>query len=319
MNDNNTCLKIAGVSPTTLIDCLHPGQVFYEKDKKITAQTCWIAECFCDPLDLDGDGGFMNDGRFMLPVMPTASERAFFLQKKLDCWVDAEYLMRQNESLSVYRTKLSEFLKNLPEIPHGTNLKDELDLIRKAVTHGSLSPNRDSVGDPFQRHLYIAATHKGRFLYMEFDDNCYRPEVRPAPCHADGAVYYNDFLDTARGWAELPEATTQKMFRRVSDVAIDALNQGLDGFVKIPQKALPAGARQVYHLFDHIHEIHLAPTFWVVDNNIIGTYDILANWQACPDGSVCASLGEFMIYHEPGMAQMGKIVRNMQRTIAKAE
>jgi len=314
---NNTALKkqrkvrVGGFLPWRIF----LGQIFYEESGRITGmKRCWMAECMVDPDELgvesEEDFELFSDcceDNFIFPILPSRKEREMFLRRRDECWINTEFLDRQNTVLELYRTLLEDFIQEMPEFREDLNEREMLELIQKAVDGGKFIKAGDSVGEPFCRHLYAVADSKGHFAFLECDDDSYRPEVRPAPKSKDGVAHYDDFLETARGWRQLSDSMTEKLFRNVSEAAINALNDGLDSFMRIEQKTLPGTASQVYRVMDHTKELQLAPTLWMINGEISMKYDILANWSVGEDGMASADLGEFIVQHRPGTGGKGEI------------
>lgn len=292
--------------PNTTVDSFAIGQVFYDDGDRIIARRCWM----CIHLNENGLP-------YLLPMLPTQAERAQFLAKWDNCGFDMTFLERENGVIGAASTNMVDFLRDLPEFDPDTPLTDVLSILKECVKD-RCTWVMDNEGDPFERRLYLAMTPKDRFVYLEFDDNCYRPEMYKSTIPSKTLTLYDDFVETARSWEKLSELKVEKIFEEIDDATIDALNEGLDSYTHFQQESLPAlTAKHKFNLVDHLKEIHAVPTLFMLPKyKIVAKYDILADWKTVSDGSVRANLGEFIACHAPGTGDVGRLYRRRAKAVA---
>lgn len=279
----------------TKVDRVCLGQVFTDNGEAITPYHCWMVICSTEGLVEDDYFEY-----FIFPLMPTRRERTQALAMSVDCEFDPEFLDRHNEVFEVYDTTLKEFLAKMPEFNKEAKLEDILKDINMSVT--GLTPNRDSVGEPFGRHLYLVTApvsdgEKG-ILFLEFDDDTYRPETRVAPLRHDRTTEYRDFVQTSRSWRILPSDIVEKIFQKVSDQTINILNSGLNGLKSVHQETLGIEDAERYNLMDHLEELNIVPTIWCFEKTVEVYYDLWASWETDKTGDLCANLGEIQLQHK---------------------
>lgn len=288
------------------------GQFFDDNGRTITAQTCWML--------LYLDNSCEGHCAYITPLLPSKISRSEFYQKyrfDANCAIYDDFLDRQNGTFETPETEVETFLDKLPDFGADEKFTDSLEKIRTCLTDQRLWV-ADDYGEPFPRHLYLAKIPKQRLTFVEFDDDAYRPEVRLAIAE-NGAVYYNDFLGTARNWPLLNPNDVEELFCDIPDAAINALNDGLSGLNHFEQQALPsqtATEQAQYQIMNHIYEIQVVPTIWRTLTGIHLQYDLLANWQTGRDGAIRASLGEFAFSHKPNTLH-GKITRVRAKKVLK--
>ena len=293
----------------TMVDQICLGQVFTNDGRKIVYRQCWMVVCRTE----DEDSAEYS----IFPLLPTHKERKQAITTSATYEFDPDFLERHNGTFNVFDTTLQSFLSRMPEFEEETSLEDVLRQICNSVT--GLVQNGDSAGEPFKRHLYLATTpitddEKG-ILFLEFDDDTYRPEVRVAPLSRDHMAKYHDFVQTGRNWRMLPSDMTEEIFRRVDDQTINALNAGLNGLKRINQQTLGNDKKfEEYNLMNHLEELCIVPTIWQFGKSTRATvdaevcYDLLATWQVDTDnGDIYANLNEIQVQHKVNMLGAGLI------------
>lgn len=290
----------------TMVDRVCLGQVFTDDGKAITVHKCWMVIC-------NTEQGYPEYSIF--PLMPTRKERAQAITISMAHAFDSEFLDRHNEVFDVFDTTLQSFLAEMPEFNKEAKLEDVFKNISASVT--GLAPNGDSVGEPFGRHLYLATApiseeeKEEGIIFLEFDDNTYRPETRVAPlggCHH--AATYHDFVETSRSWQLLSPNIAEEIFQKVDDQAINALNSGLNSLKRIGQQTLGTEKVEEYNLINHLEELVIVPTIWRFGEATEVYHDLWAPWQTdVNSGDIYANLREIQLRHKVNTLGAGLIAQ----------
>lgn len=323
MSNNDFTQRIA-------IDQIFPSCVFLEGlDGKITACPCWMLSCVTEGGDFEeedydtsetlAEDHFNSKDFFVIPLLPTSAERQSFLKRHNDlyCYTDG---IDHAICFDVSETKLGQFLKDMPEFDRKTPLQDIFAEIKNHV--GNIWPAREYKDEEYGHKFYLAKYKKDDMLLVEFEDNCYRPTIYLATKNPlDGKIHYVGFCPEELNWRKATAASVEVLFRNVSEVEINALNEGLENYHQIEQNAIEsakASAAKGYHIMDRLNQIMIVPVIWrYADGMIELCEDILGNWKSDQNGNAYLNLREFQFVHRIGKGDEGEInLRDAHKAIS---
>lgn len=308
------------LSDLIFIDQLIHSYVFEENPNgQISARQCWMLACTTSSKFEDEDLPFItDDDDFLFPLLPTYDEREFFLRKREHCQICTNNTHKAL-ILEVMETTLRQFLLEMPEFRSDASMGEILAEIKehtKDLYSSTLLPYEAG------RHRLYLAKYRNDILLVRFEDDCYRPEMYLAKQDLEGKFCYTDFNIPAQNCCKVKQTSVEKLFAKVSDAEINALNEGLDEYNCVEQA--PITTKKVvkprYNIMDHLEQIMLIPVLWkFADGSIKGYKDIFhksARWHSMEDGSVCLDLNEIRIVHRPSRKAEGEIsLREQHRTI----
>lgn len=285
-------MREVSVNPMDILDMVLEGQIFWlMPNGEIVPERCWMASCI----------SHYHEFSYMVPLTPRHEDRMTFLARRHDCRVDTEIFLQQRGVFEAVDTKVKEFLEDLLEFEPKTDRGTVLEMIGSSVTGGLC--DRDDELDQATQHFYLMP-YRDRILYLEFEDNSYRPEIYSTP---KLTAQYSDLIESMRQWALAKEEWVEKLFDGIKDPMIDALNEGFDQ-LSVEKRNDLMGANRKANLFWSIQEIHPMPTVWVCPSGeLYWTHDLGAKWRSSFDGCQ-ASLGEFKFCHNLNHGKMARII-----------
>lgn len=313
------------------IDAVTPGQVFVDDGKRVQHTPCWMLVCEHNygrsEVEIGDDENDESDygGEFYLvPLLPDdfaqeIEDKIFDLREK--CVAPIEFLERQNGTFYLSgNSRLIDFWQQRPSFTSEEQPAEILPLIKATVSKiGKCLFPSNSYDELFMRHFYIAPDEARHLLLILFDDDAYRPEVTRALFRNTNQVLrYEDLYERFIGMAKLPMEEVDYLFRNVDELAINALNDGMNNFTHIattgiaptnPCRTDTECQAEQFSVLNDLQEVNIVPTIWydMRDESANVCLDAWGKWQRMKTGRIWLDYGQFYFRHDPGSKGAGMI------------